>query len=144
MKILRKYQLDIIFMFFSLICLIWLSYYLLKYFGADPHDYEWFVAGPLILLYTIYLLNIRKKIQLSDRRALNGKTLIYWSLLGISIFAGYNNPISVRDYWTINLFFLVFTLFLADSYWDFRKISFRSLYFNKKNWIRYNKSKIHP
>lgn len=128
MKLLRKYQLDIIFLFFALIIITWIFFYILEYFGADSHDYEWFVAGPLILLYTTSLLKIRKKIAISERRAMTNKSLIYWILLGITLFSSYTTPISAREFWSINLFFIIFTLLLADSYWDFKKMTIRKIF----------------
>lgn len=127
MKILRQYQLDIIFLFFALMCIIWAYFYALKYLGADPHDYQWYVAGPLIIFYVIYLSKIRKQINIADRRAVTGKSLIYWIIFGVTLFATYQTPISAREYWSIELFFIVFSILLSDSYWDFKKITFHSL-----------------
>jgi hypothetical protein len=126
MKILRKYQLDIIFLFFALLVFVGLFFYGLTYLSEDPHNYEWFAVGPLIILYLAYILEIRNKINISQRRSLTAKTMVYWIALGIAIFANFNDPISAREYMTINILFTVFTLFLADSYWDFKKISLRS------------------
>lgn len=127
MKILRQYQLEIIFLFLAILLILWSFFYILKYLGADPHDYEWYVALPLIGFYLIYTLRIRDRISISDRRALTAKSMIYWILLGISLFSSYQSPISARDYWSFNLLYLIFTLFLADSYWDFKKITMKDL-----------------
>ena len=127
MRLLRKYQLDIIFLFFSLALIIGLAFYALAYFDADPHDYEWFISGPIIVLYTAYILQIRDKINISERRKPTGKSLIYWIILGIILFATYLTPISTKEFWSINLFYLIFTLFLADSYWDFKKITIKEI-----------------
>ena len=118
MKLLRRYQLDIIFLFFALIVIVGLFFYLLEWFGVDPHDYEWFIALPLMVIYYFYLMSIRNKIDIADRRRLTGKSLIYWLMLGLTIILEYQTPISARDYWSVNLFFLIFTILLADSYWD--------------------------
>jgi hypothetical protein len=126
MKILRQYQLDIIFLFFALIVIMWSYFYALKYLGADPHDYEWLVAGPLLAFYIFYMLRIRDQIALSDRRSLTTKSLIYWILLGVSLFSTYTTPIPAKDYWSLNAIFFIFTLFLADSYWDFKSITMKS------------------
>ncbi|MEK7131769.1 MAG: hypothetical protein AAB797_03525 [Patescibacteria group bacterium] len=126
MKILRKYQLDIIFLFFALLIFIGLLFFGLSYFGEDPHKFEWYTAGPLVILYFAYVWEIRNKINISERRNLTGKTLIYWIALGIILFANFNAPISAREYLTVNLLFIIFTLLLADSYWDFKKITLNS------------------
>lgn len=127
MKILRKYQLDIIFLFFAIFIFIGLLFYGLSYFGEDPHKFEWFTAGPLVILYFAYILEIRNKINIAERRSLAPKTLVYWIALGILLFANFSGPVSVKEYLTIDILFIVFTLFLADSYWDFRKITLKSL-----------------
>ena len=132
MRVLRRYQIDIIFLFVALITLVAITFFLLKYWGADPHDYEWFAIGPLILFYIVYLLSIRKKIHIMDRRQLTGKSLTYWLVLGITLVASYSSPITARAYWSINLFFIIFTLLLADSYWDFKNITMKNLVLNKK------------
>jgi len=127
MHILRKYQLDIIFLFFALLLLTWTMFYFLKYFGVDPHDYEWYVVGPILAFYIVGLVSIRGTISLSDRRYLTGKSLAYWIALGVILFASYETPVAASDYWSINALFLVFTIFLADSYWDFKAIGLKGL-----------------
>ncbi len=131
MKILRQYQLDIIFLFFAFILILWSYFYGLKYLGADPHDFEWMVALPLIAIYFFYLFRLRGHIKLADRRKLTTQTMIYWIALGISMVLTYSTPVAARDYLSIRIFFILFTLFLADSYWDFSSITLRSL-FRKK------------
>jgi len=126
MKILRKYQLDIIFLFFALLIFIGLLFYGLSSFGEDPHNFEWYTAGPLIVLYVAYIWEIRSKINISERRGLTAKTLTYWIALGIILFTNFSSPISVKEYITVDLLFIIFTLLLADSYWDFKKITLKS------------------
>jgi len=128
MQILRKYQLDIIFLFFAIFALVWALFYELKFLGVDPHDYEWLVVGPLIIFYIIWMWRIRKTIAIHDRRALTGKTLTYWIALGILLFASYSTPVPASDYWSVNAFFLIFTLLLADSYWDFKTLTINNLF----------------
>ncbi len=126
MQILRKYQLDIIFLFFALILIMWSYFYGLKYLGVDPHRYEWLVAGPLLFFYIVYIYKIRNQVAIVDRRNLTTKSLIYWIMLGVSLFSTYTTPIPAKDYWSLNALFFVFTLFLADSYWDFKSITLKS------------------
>ena len=127
MQLLRRYQLDIIFYFFALFIIIGLIFYELLRLGKDPHDYEWLIVFPLVALSTIHLWQIRQKISLADRRALTGKTFVYWLLLSITLFASYQSPIAANDYWSINAMFIIFTLMLADSYWDFWKMTIGSI-----------------
>lgn len=127
MKILYKYQLDIIFLFFALIIILWTYFLGLKYLGVDPHDFEWIVAGPLLFIYFFYLIYIRNKIDQSNQRKLTAKTLFYWTSLGVSMFLTYSTPVAAKDYWSIRIFFIIFTLFLADSYWDFKSIKIKNI-----------------
>ncbi len=132
MKVLRHYQIDIIFYFIVVFVLTSGSFYLLAESGIEVYRYEWLVAGPLLGIYLYHLWNIRSKINLSERRRLTGRSLFYWTLLGIGIFAGYNTPLSASDYWSLNVLYLIFTLFLADSYWDFESLNLKNL-FSKDN-----------
>ncbi len=125
MKILRQYQLDIIFLFLSILFILWAFFYALKYLGVDPHDYEWLAALPLIAFYLAYMLKIRDSIAIDDRRAMTTKSMVYWIALGISLFSSYTTPIAAKDYWSLNALYLIFSLLLADSYWDFKKISLK-------------------
>jgi hypothetical protein len=128
MKLLRHYQLDIIFYFLLALILTWVGFYLAEQFGRDPHDFEWAITLPLLTLYTLWLLRIRSHINPSENRRLNGKTFSYWILLGIIIFTSYATPLSASDFWSVNLLYLIFTLFLADSYWDFRALRLKNLF----------------
>ena len=126
MLILRKYQLDIIFLFLALLIFIGLLFFGLSSFGEDPHRFEWYTAGPLIVLYFCYIWEIRNKIQLSERRNITTKSLLYWIALGITLFVSFAGPVSAKEYLTVDILFIIFTLLLADSYWDFKKISLKS------------------
>ena len=128
MKVLRQYQLDLIFLFFALLVIIWALFFGLEYLGADPHDYEWMIVGPLLLVYCVWMFGVRNSISLRERRALTTKSLVYWIALGIAIIASYSTPVPASDYWSINALFLVFTLFLADSYWDFTALTAEGLF----------------
>ncbi|MCX6779845.1 MAG: hypothetical protein NT034_01540 [Candidatus Magasanikbacteria bacterium] len=125
MKILRQYQLDIIFLFLAILFFLLAFFYALKYMGVDPHDYEWYTALPLIIFYLTYTLRLRDKIAITDRRALTTKSMLYWIALGVSLFSSYATPISAKDYWSLNVLYLIFSLLLADSYWDFKKMTLK-------------------
>lgn len=127
MLILRKYQLDIILLFLACAMLLWTEFFLISYLGADPHDYEIYVGLPIICLYLGYLWKIRAQISIADRRAPTGKSLCYWIIFGIILFATYPSPIPAADFISLNALFFLLTILLADSYWDFKKLSWRSL-----------------
>ena len=128
MLVLRKYQLDIIFLFFAMAAIIWSVFSFLKYFGVDPHIYEWYVTAPLLALYVMELWKIRQKIDQHDVRNMTSKTLAYWVALGVVLFASYTTPLPATDYWSIELMFTIFTICLADSYWDFRRLTLKSIF----------------
>ena len=128
MKILRHYQLDIIFYFLLTLLLTWGSFYLLEQSGRDPHDYEWYIAGPILIAYGLWLWRVRGLINLSERRRLTGRTFIYWILLGIAMFASYITPLPASEYWSLNILYILFTLLLADSYWDFRALQLKNIF----------------
>lgn len=127
MHLLRKYQLDIVSLFFALMILLWVFFFALEYFGADPRDYEWYVAVPILAFYVVFIGKMRGQISIADRRALTTKSLLYWLTLGIIMFLTYDAPVAAIDYWSVRIFFIIFTLLLADSYWDFKKMSIRCL-----------------
>ena len=132
MKLLRHYQLDIIFYFLLALILTWGSFYTLNELGRDPHDFEWLITLPILAVYTFWLLRIRSRIAPNEDRRLTGKTFFYWIVLGIILFISYETPVPASDYWSVNLLYLVFTLLLADSYWDFRALKIKGL-FGKDN-----------
>lgn len=137
MLVLRKYQLDIIFLFFALLLMLWSAFAMLNYFGADAQKYEWFIAIPAIILYFAHLWKIRSKIALADRRNPTPYSFFYWIILGIVLFASYSipsAPLRASDYLSIEILYIIFTLLLADSYWDFKKISLKS--FKDKRELR--------
>ncbi|OGH70336.1 MAG: hypothetical protein A2754_01190 [Candidatus Magasanikbacteria bacterium RIFCSPHIGHO2_01_FULL_47_8] len=128
MLLLRKYQLDIIFLFFGISSITWTIFYFIKSFGKDPHNYEWYVGAPLLAIYCAVLWRIREKINRHDRRELTGATLFYWITFGLVLFLSYAAPLPAREYWSIETFFIIFTIFLADSYWNFKKLTLKTLF----------------
>lgn len=128
LQLLRRYQLDIIFLYFALALLLWSSFYVLQYLGADPHQYEWHIGLPAVALYFAFLWRRRERIEASEHRALTGTTLLYWIALGILLFFTYAAPLPAADYWSLEALFILFTLFLADSYWDFRKLTIKNVF----------------
>jgi len=107
--------------------LLWSFFDALKYLGADPHTYEWYAAGPLLVFYCVFIWQTRAKVSLAERRALTSKSMAYWLSLGIMLFLTYDAPVAAVDYWSVRVFFIIFTLLLADSYWNFKTISMRCL-----------------
>jgi hypothetical protein len=128
MKILRAYQLDIIFLYFALLIFLGIALFILEEIRVDAHAFEWYIAGPIFAFYIWHIWNRRANIQLSQRRTLTSKTLCYWLSLGATLFLGSTYSIPVTEYASIYLFFIIFSVLLADSYWDFKKISLKRLF----------------
>ena len=132
MKALRHYQLDVIFLFVALFSVLNVILYFLEQAGADAHQYEWYIGTPLLIFYVVHLWRIRAAIGADDRRALTGQSLCYWIVLGMILFASYARPLAATEYWPVHVLFIAFTLLLADSYWDFRKLTLK-LFWEKKD-----------
>ena len=127
MLYLRKYQLDIIFLFFALLLILNLFFYGLKFLGADPRLYEWYVGGPLII-FTRFISGASGKNK--HRRPPRAYPQNYYLLVCFecNTFLSADGPLPAREYWTIQTMFIIFTILLADSYWDFKKLSLRTLF----------------
>lgn len=127
MRLLRQYQLEMVGGAIVVGIILWTSFYLLSYFGSDPRRYEWLISAPFLILYATYFLRLRNKISLADRRRLTTWSLIKWVALGIVLVLTTSTPISAREYASLKLLYIAFTIFLADSYFDFRNITLKSL-----------------
>lgn len=127
MRLLRQYQLEMVGGAIVVGIILWTSFYLLSYFGSDPRRYEWPISAPFLILYATYFLRLRNKISLADRRRLTTWSLIKWVALGIVLVLTTSTPISAREYASLKLLYIAFTIFLADSYFDFRNITLKSL-----------------
>lgn len=127
MEKLRRYQLEIIGPFLAMVIVLWAAWWQLAAADVDPHRYEWLLGGPFIAGYTIFLLSRRSRISGHERRRLTGATLLYWILLGMILLLSYAAPLPAGTYWTSEILFVIFTLFLADSYWDFKKLTLKNL-----------------
>jgi len=53
------------------------------------------------------------------------RPIIHWVILGISIVCLATQPTDLEKMQTINYAFILFSLFVADGYWDFRKVKLR-------------------
>jgi hypothetical protein len=133
MRLLRHYQLDIIFLFFALVTILWLSLFTLARNGISPERFEWAIGAPMIIFYIVYLFRIRRNIPRKDGRRITPKTLLYWIALGVVLFGSYATPLPATHFWPLDRLFIVFTLFLADSYWDFRKLTIDHIFEEKTN-----------
>ena len=115
----HRYQLEVIFLFtFGL--LLFLPFYLaINEFDMDLQKWQWVFFWPWMLFYGIYSLNMRKKIKPEERISPLKRPIAHWVLLGLAIIFFQIQPHTVEHIYSLDLMFFIFSLFLADSYWDF-------------------------
>lgn len=117
----HKYQLEVIFLFVTGLFLFVPYYLILDEFGLDKLKYQWYFFWPFMAFYIIYSLYTRNKIRDEEKINPYKRHLVYWMLLGLIIIFFQIQPNDLEKLQSIDISFLVFTLFLADSYWDFKK-----------------------
>ncbi|OGH60039.1 MAG: hypothetical protein A2725_00100 [Candidatus Magasanikbacteria bacterium RIFCSPHIGHO2_01_FULL_33_34] len=118
----HKYQLEIIFLYAVGIFLFLPYYLILDEFNLSKIEYQWYFFWPFITFYTIYSLYTRNKINDAEKINPHKRNIIYWILFGLSILFIQIQPSTLNHLKSLDLSFLVLSLFLADSYWDFKKI----------------------
>jgi len=119
----HRYQLEIIFLY--TVCLfLFIPYYLfLEEFQLDKSSYQWYFFFPFMIFYTVYSLNTRNKITDEEKINPRKRHIIHWVLFGLIVIFMQLQPSDLSKLQSVDLSFFVFSLFLADSYWDFKKIS---------------------
>lgn len=121
---LHKYQVSVVFLFaLGYALFIPYSYFIEKHL-LDQQVYAWYALFPWMALYITYCLRLRSKIPEKDQTKPQKRHIFYWVALGIAIVA-LNTSQQIpeqRIYSAFNASFIVFSLFLADSYWDFNEI----------------------
>ena len=117
----HRYQLEVIFLFtFGLF--LFLPFYLtINEFEMDMQKWQWAFFFPWMLFYGIYSLNMRKKIKPEERIDPLKRPIAHWVLLGLAIVFFQIQPQTLNHIYSLDLMFFIFSLFLADSYWDFTK-----------------------
>jgi hypothetical protein len=115
----HRYQLEVIFLFaFGL--LLFLPFYLaLDEFDINMQTWQWVFFCPWMLFYIIYSLSMRKKITPEERVNPLKRPIAHWVLLGLTIVSFQMQPQNLTHIYSLDLMFFIFSLFLADSYWDF-------------------------
>jgi len=118
----HRYQLEVIFLFFASLLLLLPYYLIMEEMLVDMHIWQWYFFWPWLIFYTIYSLKIRKDIKESERINPLKRPIIHWALLGIVIVLLHLQPSTLNRLQSVDLMFVIFSIFLADSYWDFKKI----------------------
>ncbi len=116
-----QYQLKVIFLFIAGLFLLFPYYLLLQVYNKDLSVYQWYFIIPWLIIYTLYCLQARNKIPIGYATPASKRPIGHWILLGITMIAMHINHVLITNYIGLDIAFLVFSLFLADSYWDFQK-----------------------
>lgn len=120
----HRYQLEII-LLFALGAFLFFTYYLILEALAWPIiDYQWYFFVPFTAFYIIYSLFTRGKIGAREIINVRQRHLVYWILFGLTVIFLHLQPSNLNRLLSFDIMFAVFSLFLADSYWDFKKIKF--------------------
>ena len=121
----HHYQITVIFLFIFLIFLFVPFYFLVEEYHLDLQEYQWYFFIPMLIFYTVYCLKERGKIEPGERIDPLKRPIMHWVLLGISLIILHLQPQEnhLEKITALNWAFLIFSLFMADSYWDFKKFN---------------------
>ncbi len=122
LKAHHRYQLEIIFLFVFGIFLFVPYHATLLWFEKDTTMWQWYFFFPWMIFYTLFSLRVRSKIPRAEKQDPLKRPIGHWILLGLALamFHLGETP-NVTDLVAIDLSFGIFSIFLADSYWDFKK-----------------------
>src|SRR3989338_2144724 len=120
------YQMGIIFLFVFVFFLMFPFYLLVDEYHLDMTRWQWYYVAPWMTFYTIYCLKLRAKTLPYERISPLKRHIAYWVLLGLGIVLIHLQPIDLERIYSIDFAFGIFSIFLADSYWDFRQLRKRS------------------
>ncbi len=113
------YQLEVIFLFVIGFLLFFTYFLVIEKYQLDMTVYQWYFTIPWTLLFAAWGLKLRGRIPKGERISPLKRPIVHWILLGMAIIAYQLEPMNLERYYSFDLTFIVFTLFLADSYWDF-------------------------
>lgn len=118
----HHYQLTVIFLFIFGFFLFFPFYLIIKNFALDGQTWQWYFFFPWMIFYIIYCLKQRNKIGPEEQISPLKRPIMHWILLGLSILILQLQPNDLKNYYTVDYAFIIFSIFLADGYWDFRKL----------------------
>ncbi len=113
----------VLFVYLASFLVFSLAFSLFQYLGWNAGRLTWYIVILWSLGYTGYCLRLRDSIGPSERISPLKRPIGHWVILGIALI--YLNVLETAEaqrlYPAINFSFIIFTLFLSDSYWDFKK-----------------------
>ena len=123
----HNYQLEVVLLFVFGFFLYIPYHLLLEESRLEAQAWQWYFFWPWMIFYVLYTFNTRRKIKPSERTAPLKRPLAHWIILGIALTALHLEPGNLQQLQSLDLMFAIFSLFLADSYWDFKNIYDTSL-----------------
>lgn len=118
----HRYQLEVVFLFVAGLLLFLAYTTLLTYYGKDTDRAQWYFFWPWMAIFGGYSLYTRNTIPAREAIDPLYRPIGHWVLLGLTLLAAHLNPPGEQFmYPSIDYAFAIFSLFLADAYWDFKK-----------------------
>jgi hypothetical protein len=118
----HKYQLEVVLLFVFGFFLYIPYFILMDELSLEKQVYQWYFFWPWMVFYVLYSLNTRRRIKPLEKTMPLRRPIVHWVLLGITLIAFHLQPGDLQQLQSVDLMFAIFSLFLADSYWDFRNI----------------------
>jgi len=118
----HHYQMSVALWFIIYFVSFFVFYVYTDKWNLDINTYQWFFFFPLMTIYTWKNLRLRNKISPEYRVNPLRRPIMHWIVLGISCITIYTNSIHLeRRPESIIIAFIIFSIFFADGYWDFKK-----------------------
>ncbi len=118
----HKYQLEVILLFVAGFFLFFPYYYLVEdVYQLNMEALQWYFFIPWITFYVFVSLRTRAKVTTREYIPARKRHTGYWILLGIALVWLQIENIALTPLYSLDIMYIVFSLFLADSYWDFRE-----------------------
>lgn len=117
------YQIGVLFYFLVGAVLFFLYYIFIEKKHLDMSVAQWYFVIPWLIAYAAINLRLRSHIRVYERIAPMKRPVVHWAILGIVLLLIHAQPIDYERIYSMDIAFSIFSLFLADSYWDFKKIT---------------------
>ena len=123
LDVIHNYQFWVTLIFTVGLFLMIPYYTIIIYAQQDMVDWQWYYAVLWIIILLIVGFKLRGKIPSRQKVKAKKSHFIYWILLGIFSVGWYvGEPGNITHLRSLNIVFIVYTIFIADSFWDFKKI----------------------
>ena len=117
----HHYQMAVIFLFICGFFLFFPFYIFIETYKLDISEWQWYFFIPWMIFYIAYCFKQRGKIGPGERIEPMKRPIMHWILLGITLLAMSLQPNDLEKMSSLNFSFIIFSMFVADGYWDFKK-----------------------